>query len=160
LVVNFEFYFVQRYCTKVAPWYVIGAILWGSLTIRSPTKRPRDNLTHAQFTPGPPPASANKRFMVAGGGLGCWRRFASTRPLRVDRNAETEKKWTGGWNVSGRNVKGQCVRGYWQPSGKFFMGCQRVLANLWQSPGEYWQLLQTTHTVYDYPPEQLSEDFR
>jgi hypothetical protein len=42
----------------------------GALTIRPPTKRPRDTSTQAQFAHGPPPGSANKRFVVAGGGPG------------------------------------------------------------------------------------------
>jgi hypothetical protein len=42
----------------------------GALTIRPPTVRPRVTSTHAQFTHGPPPGSANKRFVVAGGGPG------------------------------------------------------------------------------------------
>jgi hypothetical protein len=46
-----------------------GGIL-GALTIRPPTKRPRDTLNQAQFTHGPPPGSANKQFVVAGGGPG------------------------------------------------------------------------------------------
>jgi hypothetical protein len=44
--------------------------LKGALTIRPPTKRPRDTSTQAQFAHGPPPGSANKRFVVAGGGPG------------------------------------------------------------------------------------------
>jgi hypothetical protein len=51
-----------------------------ALTICPPTKRPRDTSSQAQFTHGPPPVSANKRFVVAGGGPGRLRRFASTRP--------------------------------------------------------------------------------
>ncbi len=43
----------------------------GALTIRPPTKRPRDTSTQVQFTHGPPPGSSNKRFVVAGGSLGC-----------------------------------------------------------------------------------------
>ncbi len=62
-----------------------------------PTKGPCDTSTQAQFTHGPLPGSANKRFEVSGGGPGRWHCFASTRPLRVNRNAKTEKKvnwWT------------------------------------------------------------------
>jgi hypothetical protein len=44
--------------------------IFGALTIRPPTKRPRDTLTLVSFTHGPPPGSANKRFVVAGGGQG------------------------------------------------------------------------------------------
>ncbi len=37
------------------------------------------------------------------------------------------------------------VRGYWQPSGKFVMGCQRVLPALWQVPQRVLATLQTAH---------------
>ncbi len=43
--------------------------------------------------------------MVAGGGPAVDGASLVNDPLRVDRNAETEKKWTGGQNVDERNVK-------------------------------------------------------
>ncbi len=41
----------------------------GALTFRPHMVRPRDTTTRAQFTHGPPPGSASKRFEVAGAAL-------------------------------------------------------------------------------------------
>jgi hypothetical protein len=46
-------------------------------------------------------------------------------PLRVDRNAETEKNWTGGRTVRGRNVKApkkiRSIKRRWWEFGEAFM---------------------------------------
>ncbi len=64
----------------------------GAVTISPPTKRPCDTLTQAQFTHGPPLGPANKQFVVAWGGPAVDGTSLLHGPLRVDRNAETEKK--------------------------------------------------------------------
>ncbi len=77
----------------------------GALTFSPPAFRHSDNSTQAQFTHGPPPGSANKRFVVAGGGRAVDGASLLHGPLRVDRNAETEKKLNG-W-TKGRGTKRQ-----------------------------------------------------
>ncbi len=61
---------------------------------------PRNTSTQAQFTPGPPPGSANKRFVVAGAARAVDGASLLHGPLRVDRTAETEKK-VNGWTDCG-----------------------------------------------------------
>jgi hypothetical protein len=78
----------------------MGSDMKGALTIRPPTKRPRDTSTQAQFAHGPPPGSANKRFVVAGSARAVDGASLLHGPLRVDRNAETEKK-VNGWTDRG-----------------------------------------------------------
>jgi hypothetical protein len=58
-----HFFFSQFFTTQMKDYSV--------LTIRPPTKQPRDTSTQVQFTHGPPPGSANKQLVVAGGGPGC-----------------------------------------------------------------------------------------
>jgi hypothetical protein len=67
----------------------------GALTIRPPTKRPRDTSTQAQFTHGLPLGSANKGVVVAVGGRAIDGASLLHGPLRVDRTAETENKLNG-----------------------------------------------------------------
>ncbi len=66
---SFQYCTHMDMCTLVRSWAC--ALQGSALTIRPPTFRPRDTSTQAQFTHRPPPGSANKRFMVTGGGPGC-----------------------------------------------------------------------------------------
>ncbi len=63
-----------------------------ALMICPSTKRPHDTSTQAQFTCGSPLGSANKRFVVAGGSPGRWRRFASTQPSAGRKERQDWKK--------------------------------------------------------------------
>jgi hypothetical protein len=77
----------------------------GTLTFSPPAFGPSNNSTQAQFTHGPPPGSANKRFVGAGVARAVDGASLLHGPLRVDRNAETEKKLNG-W-TKGRGTKHQ-----------------------------------------------------
>ncbi len=75
--------------------------MYGALTIRPPTKPPRDTSTQVQFTHGPPLGSAISSPWSPGAARAVDGASLLHGPLRVDRNAETEKKVNG--------VDGTCV---------------------------------------------------